>query len=85
MEQRREARLRPEYASWYPGVTVAGWVPASTVARRVTRQLLHGEPRWAPRWEVGLRILDERHFLFRLGVARDPTLRTRAGDSERQE
>ncbi len=53
MEQRREARLRPEYASWYPGVTMAGWLPVTALVRAVTRQLLDGEPRGAPRWQVG--------------------------------
>ena len=67
MEQRREARLRPEYASWYPGVTVAGWLPVTTIVRAVTRQLLDGEPRGAPRSQVGPRILDECHFLVSAG------------------
>jgi hypothetical protein len=61
----REARLRGEYASWYPSITVATWIPAATVARKVARQLVYGVPRWAPRWKVSGRVLDERHFLFR--------------------
>jgi hypothetical protein len=51
------------------------------VARKVARQLLQGEPRWAPRWAVGPRVLDEQHFTFRRGVERDVTLRTRSGDA----
>jgi hypothetical protein len=77
---RRQARLRREYAPWYPTLSVTGWVPAATVARAVARQLVQGEPRWAPRWEVGPRLLDERHFMFRGGIERDGLLRTRLND-----
>jgi len=79
----RQARLRREYAAWYPTLPVLTWVPAPTVARAVARQLLEGEPHWAqaPRWEPGPRILDDRHFEFRGGAeARGPELRTRRGD-----
>jgi hypothetical protein len=55
---------------------VATWLPAKMIARKVARQLLKGEPRW----EVGRRLLDERHFAFRGGPERSATLRTRAGD-----
>ena len=83
---RREARLRPEYAAWYPTLTVASWLTASTVARTVARQLLDGEPRGAglPHWAPGLRILDDRHFMFRGGLPQSPGTRCRREDhSER--
>jgi len=72
----RQARLRNEYAAWYPSIAVNIWIRASTVARAVARQLLEerqGEP-WdlGPRWAVGERILDDRHFVFRGGLERTP-------------
>jgi hypothetical protein len=68
----RQARLRNEYAAWYPTIPVAIWLPAKTVARIVTRQLVEGGPAWAlaPRWALGPRVLDSRHFIFRGGVER---------------
>ena len=77
---RREARLRPEYASWYPNISVSAWMPASTASRVVRRQLLEGEPPWAPRWQPGPRILDEQHFKFRGGTQRRSDRRSRVGD-----
>ena len=80
---RREARLRPEYAAWYPTLSVVQWLTASTVARSVTRQLMEGEPKGAglPRWERGARILDDRHFMFRRGFAQpSPQTRSRQED-----
>ena len=72
----RQARLRTEYAAWYPSIAVNIWIRASTVARAVARQLLEnrqGQP-WdlGPRWAVGNRILDDRHFTFRGGFERTP-------------
>jgi hypothetical protein len=80
---RREARLRREYAAWYPTLSVTAWIAASTAARAVARQLLDGEPEWArpPRWAVGPRLLDDRHFMFRGGLeGRAPTAHTRRED-----
>lgn|SRR5690242_19801394 len=64
---RREARLRLEYAGWYPAIQLSTWFSAKAVARAVARQLLEGEPHHLqpPRWELGPRILDDRHFEFR--------------------
>ena len=78
----RQVRIRPEYAPWYPTIAVAIWIPARTVARKVARQLRELKPAWAPRWEVGLRVLDDLHFAFRGGEQRDPTLRTRWGEDQ---
>ena len=57
---RRQARLRPEYAEWYPRVAPARWQPAATVRRLVLRQLRRGSPYWQP----GARILSDSHFDF---------------------
>jgi hypothetical protein len=84
----RQARLRNEYAAWYPTIAVITWTPAATVARAVARQLLQGEPPWAlgPRWAVGPRLLDDRHFEFRGGSEdRLPTSRTRREDQAEAE
>lgn len=83
MGARRQARLRREYAAWYPTISLSTWLPATTVARAVARQLLEGEPEWAraPRWAVGLRLLDDRHFEFRGGIEhRAPSAQTRRED-----
>jgi hypothetical protein len=80
----RQARLRREYAGWYPSLSVANWITASTVARAVTRQLLDVDLDAArgPRWEPGSRILDARHFEFRGGTdpLRSASQRTRRAD-----
>ena len=77
----RQARLRPEYASWYPSVSATRWYPVSALVQIVMRQLVQGEPGSAPRWAASGRPLDDRHFEFRGGVERDATWRTRAGDT----
>ena len=78
---RRQARLRREYASWYPAIQVTGWFPAATLARKVASQLLEGEPVGAPRWEPGPRLLDDRHF--RESGERGARA-VRVGDTDRQ-
>lgn len=60
---RREARLRPEHAEHYPGVTVGRWECAATLADRVLAgRLLRGRP-----LVLGQRVLLEGHFEFRGG------------------
>ena len=79
----RQARVRSEYAAWYPTIPVSTWAPAKTVARAVARQLFGGEPQWAlgPRWPPGPRLLDDRHFEFRGGAeGQAATARTRRAD-----
>ena len=77
----REARLRSEYASWYPDVSTTRWYPVQTLVQTVMHQLVHGGPRSSPRWAPAGRALDDRHFEFRGGVERDAGWRTRAGDT----
>jgi hypothetical protein len=81
----RQVRIRSEYAPWYPTISVAVWLPAQLVARKVARQLMEGEPPWAPRWAVGPRLLDEQHFTFRRGVERGARGRTRLGDARQDD
>jgi hypothetical protein len=74
----REARLRPEFAHLYPGLTPGRWEPASRIAEAVlANMLLHqmGEMSQQVR-------LDETHFEFRGGVAPDRAARSgRRSDS----
>lgn len=80
----RQARLRNEYAAWYPLIPVNVWVPARSVARTVAHQLVgdREDHCWtlAPRWAVGPRILDNRHFTFRGGEQRTSDTRIRPQD-----
>jgi hypothetical protein len=79
----RKARLRAEYASWYPNISTTAWYPVSTLVRKLTRQLRRGDgdPGSSPPWVAGARLLNDSHFEFRGGVQRDSTWRTRAGDT----
>jgi hypothetical protein len=62
---RREARLRPEHARFYPGIAPGVWESAAVLADRVVASgLLRGA---AMGW-CG-RILAEAHFEFRGGDA----------------
>jgi hypothetical protein len=59
----RLARLRPEYADWYPSIIIRTWQEASLVAEAVQRQLATGSPAWVP----GSRVLSDAHFEFQGG------------------
>ena len=59
----RKARLRPEYAGWYPGIGDSQWHDAGWVREVVQRQLQRG----SPAWEMQGRVLNERHFEFEGG------------------
>jgi hypothetical protein len=61
----REARLRPEFAPLYPGLTPGRWEPASRIAEAVLANLLLHEIGDAP---LADRTLNETHFEFRGGV-----------------
>ena len=66
----REARLRPEFAHLYPGLTPGRWEPASRIAEAVLANVLLHQMADAPMPD---RLLDEAHFEFRGG-----------GDDERE-
>ena len=73
----REARLRPEFASLYPGVEPGVWLPATTVGQKLL--LWHLATSVTPQGE---RLMAEEHFEFRGGpgaVSRNGA-RTRASD-----
>jgi hypothetical protein len=63
----REARLRPEHAGRYPGLTPGRWELAATLADRVLAgALLRGQQPAC--WR---RVLQDAHFEFRGGMERD--------------
>lgn len=75
----REARLRPEFAHLYPGLTPGRWEPASRIAEAVLANVLLHKMGEAP---VPDRLLDEAHFEFRGEVeAERPARGGRATDS----
>ena len=78
MSPQREARLRPEFASLYPGIPVDTWLPAADLGATL---LMHHLRAPSPP-ELGNRLLDESHFEFRGGWSRGTTsdLRTRVSD-----
>jgi hypothetical protein len=66
---RRKAKLRKEYADWYPLLAAGEWHDAAWTAEQVLRQMR----RASPRWQLGDRILDPRHFEFYGGVHGRPS------------
>jgi hypothetical protein len=76
----REARLRPEFAALYPGLTPGRWEPAARIAEAVLANVLLHEMGEAP---LADRTLDEEHFEFRGGTESDrPARANRASDPE---
>lgn len=63
----REARLLPQWAHLYPGLTPGEWVVAAQLVPLVLRDRLQGQPTW----EFTRRILVNEHFEFRGGRPRD--------------
>jgi hypothetical protein len=61
---RRQARLRVEYASLYPGVKAGIWVDADELAEQLLTQHLL---RPSPGFMLSSRMLPEEHFDFRGG------------------
>jgi hypothetical protein len=61
----REARLRPEFAHLYPGLTPGQWESAGRIAEAVLANMMLQEMTEAPASE---RVLPEEHFEFRGGV-----------------
>jgi len=77
----RKARVRNEYAAWYPTLGCNVWMTASMVARKVALQLAGRGSVLEPHWALGSRLLDDRHFIFRGGLEpRASSLRTRRED-----
>lgn len=75
----REARLRPEYASLYPGVQPGIWMAASAIGQQLLLWHLT-----APATPQGERLMEEEHFEFRGGLKRVGSwinTRTRLADS----
>ncbi len=70
----REARLRPEFARLYPGLTPGRWEPASRIAEAVLANVLLREMGEVPPPD---RLLDEAHFEFRGGA---DSVRSSRGD-----
>jgi hypothetical protein len=61
----REARLRPEYAGFYPELTPGQWEPAARIVEVVLARYLLQKMADAP---VADRALNEAHFEFRGGA-----------------
>lgn len=74
----REARLKPEYASLYPGVQPGIWMAASAIGQQLLLWHLT-----APATPQGERLMVEEHFDFRGGRKRTGSwinMRTRLAD-----
>jgi hypothetical protein len=61
----REARLKPEFASLYPGVQPDVWMPASAIGQQLLLWHLT-----APAAPQGDRLMMDEHFEFRGGQRR---------------
>ncbi len=73
----RQARLKPQYASLYPGVLAGEWIPAWLLAEQLQKAAeLRGV-------QAGSRVCEPSHYEFRGGRKRPPEfrdLRTRVAD-----
>ena len=78
MRHDRKARLRPEFASWYPYLEAGKWKSAAVLADRVVAHTL-GRPDAS--FVAGERALDPDHFEFRGKQARPRFLRNRRDDT----
>lgn len=59
----REARVRPQFAEWYPKIPPGVWHDAVWTREMVLAQLRGGSPKWM---HDG-RVLSDRHFEFQGG------------------
>ena len=77
--QERQARLKPQYASLYPGVVAGEWIPAWVLAEQLMNT---AEQRGVA---AGARVCDPAHCEFRGGGQRTSefrNLRTRTADQQ---
>ena len=77
--QPRQARLKPQFASLYPGVVAGEWIPAWVLAEQLMNT---AEQRGVA---AGARVCDPAHCEFRGGGQRTAefrNLRTRMADQE---
>ena len=75
----REARLKPEYATLYPGIQPGVWMLASAIGQQLLLWHLT-----APSTPQGERLMTQEHFDFRGGQKRVGSwinMRTRLADS----
>ena len=75
----REGRLKPEYASLYPGIPPGVWMPAAAIGQQLLLWHLA-----APATPQGERLMAQEHFDFRGGQKRVGSwinMRTRLADS----
>ena len=77
--ERREARLRPEFAALYPGLEPGVWQDAVVLAEHVLREHVL---RPSPGYMLSDRVLTKEHFEFRGGDSgpRPRIARTRRTD-----
>jgi hypothetical protein len=61
----RRARLKPEFAAWYPSIHAGEWHHAWWLSEVVRRQL-----RRESIFPIGARVLSEQHFDFEAGERR---------------
>lgn len=75
----REARLKPQYADEYPGITAGLWIPVTELASGLMQRVYT-----ARREGRHTRTFDPTHFEFRGGSSepRPRTSRTRSTDPE---
>jgi hypothetical protein len=74
----REARLKAEYASLYPGIQPGVWMPASAIGQQLLLWHLT-----TPAMPQGERLMTQEHFDFRGGQKRVGSwinMRTRLAD-----
>jgi hypothetical protein len=78
----REGRLKPQYASLYPGLQPGVWLPVETLIRHVT-DLIQRDSSKSP-IITGPRLLHQDHFEYRGNSARPeglPERMTRLSDA----
>jgi hypothetical protein len=77
----RQAKVRPEFEAWYPGVLPGLWYSANRLREVVVAQLRGGQPRWEPEG----RVPSDVHFEFRGGETGRLQERTRRDDRPRED